>query len=118
MYTFLLADNSKTILDVLEFTLEKFNYKVFSVTDEQGIFSILEGNNIDVVLMSDTIDGEDGTELAVRILDRFDVLVLMMSYSQSLDLKLKAKRAGVSGWIIKPFIPERLVKIIVKTFFK
>ncbi len=118
MYTFLLADNSTTLLDVMEFTLEKFNYKAFIATDVDGIFSTLENNRVDIVMLNDTIDGEDGTELAQKILERYDVLLLMMSYSQNIELKLKAKKAGVMGWVVKPFIPEKLIRKIVKTFFK
>ncbi len=118
MYTFLLADTSKTILDVLVFTLEKFNYRAFIASKADEVFAVLEKNHIDIVLINDTIDGQDGTELAKKILSRFDVLVLMMSYSQSLELKLKAKKAGVMGWVVKPFIPERLIRIIIKTYFK
>ena len=118
MYTFLLADDSTTVLDVLVFSLEKFNYQSFIATRREQIFSILEKNNVDVLLLGDKFDGQDGIELAHDILEYRDVIVLMMSYSQDLELKLKAKEAGVMGWIVKPFIPERLISIIVKTYFK
>ena len=118
MYSFLLIDNFTTILDVLVFSIQKLNYKVFIATEKEKIFSILETNNIDVVLLGDKVKDTNGIELAEQILQNWHVILLMMSYSQDLNLKLKAKQAGIMGWIVKPFIPERLIKIIIKTYFK
>ncbi len=117
MYNFLVADNSKTVLDVMEFTLEKFNYTFFSATSPDQVFEVLKDNKIDVVLLNDEINGVSGIDIARKINQDYQAVVLIMSYSQILSEKLKAKEAGVSGWVVKPFIPERLVKIIIKTFF-
>ncbi len=118
MYTFLIADNSTTLLDVLEFSLEKFRYRALVTSRVDQIFTDLEQNHVDVVLLNDMVEGKDGTVLAKQILSKYDVVLLMMSFSQNLELKLKAKNAGVMGWVVKPFIPERLIKIIVRTYFK
>ncbi len=117
MYNFLVVDNSTTVLDVMEFTLEKFNYAVFSATTSGEIFDILHNYKIDVVLLNDEVEDVSGIDIARKIKQTYDTIVLIMSYSQNLNEKLKAKEAGVSGWVVKPFIPERLVKIIIKTFF-
>ena len=117
MATFLIADNSQTVTEILSFALEQKGHKAFATNNSDDIFTILEKNKIDFALLNTQIQNTDATYLASKIKKKFpEITILIMSNTNNQQLKIKAKESGVSGWILKPFIPERLIKIIEKTF--
>ena len=40
------------------------------------------------------------------------VPILMLTTESSTDLKMKGKSAGATGWLVKPFNPEKLIATI------
>ena len=56
----------------------------------------------------------NGIELVVELrkLERYRFTpILMLTTESSDEIKLQGKRAGASGWFVKPFNPETLVRI-------
>jgi two-component system chemotaxis response regulator CheY len=59
--------------------------------------------------------GMSGIELVgeLRRLPAYrSIPILMLTTETSDDMKSRARSAGASGWIVKPFDPERLIGIV------
>jgi len=51
----------------------------------------------------------------VRKLDRYKYLPMLMLTTESQEAKkIEAKKLGATGWIIKPFVKEKLLAVIKK----
>ena len=117
MVTFLIADNSKIVLEVLEFTLDQADFEVYSATNAAQVEQILATHRVDFILLDQNLGGEDAIELAREVLEaNKHIKILVMSNTQSVEEKRRAKKVGVVGWILKPFIPSHLIRMIIKTF--
>ena len=50
---------------------------------------------------------------AVREQTRYRAIpILVLTTEAAPDLKKRARKAGATGWIVKPFDPEKLVKAL------
>ncbi len=116
MKTFLIADSSQIVLEALEFALEQHGFGVLKAENSQQVKNFYLSNNIDFAIINSDLNHTDGINLAGELLKLKPCKILIMSDSQNYLLKRKAKELGVTGWILKPFIPNHLIKSIVKTF--
>ncbi len=116
---FLIADKSKTVQEVLEFVLERQGYGVYSTSQANEALDYVRNNCCNIALVNSELDDGNGVDL-VKDLKRLDskLVIIFMSSNDSMDLKHKVHEYGAVGWVMKPFIPERLVKMIIKTFLQ
>ncbi len=116
MKNFLIADSSQIVLEVLEFTLEQNNFNVLQACTAEKTIELYKKHQVDFVLLNIQLGDEDGIDLAQKLLNIKKTNILIMSNTQNHDLKQRAKQIGVVGWILKPFIPNHLIKMLIKTF--
>ena len=116
MKNFLIADSSQIVLEVLEFSLEQHNFNVFRANTAEQTLELYKKYPIDFVLLNIQLEDMDGINLARELLNIKQTNILIMSNTQNHDLKQQAKQIGVVGWILKPFIPNHLVKTLIKKF--
>jgi CheY-like chemotaxis protein len=112
MHTLLLADDSVTIQRVIELTFADEDIRVVSVGDGRRARQWLERETPDVVLVDVAAPDVDGYALSTFIrqsarLKHLPVLLLAGVF-EAVD-EVKAKEAGASGVLVKPFEPEDLV---------
>jgi two-component system chemotaxis response regulator CheY len=74
-------------------------------------------NAVDLVLTDVNMPDMDGITL-VRELRRLEsykfVPMLMLTTEAGQDKKMQGKEAGATGWLVKPFNPEKLLATIAK----
>ena len=116
MKTFLIADSSQIVLEALEFALEQYGFGIFKAENSQQVKEIYQSNDIDFAIINSKLNNSDGINLAGELLKLKPCKILIMSDTQNYLIKRKAKELGITGWILKPFIPNHLIKSIVKTF--
>ena len=86
---------------------------------EDGIEAVkmYDNKKYDLVLMDENMPNMNGVELTESLrLDpafRFIPVVFLTTESQ-MQKKQAAKNAGATGWIVKPFKPEQLVRVVKK----
>ena len=93
--TVLAVDDSRTIRDMLKYTLTQAGITShFAEDGEQGL-EVLDTVEPDVII----------TDINMPRLD-------VLTTESSADLKTRARTAGATGWIVKPFDPEKLIKAL------
>ncbi len=113
--TVLIVDDSESIREVVNFTLEKEGYDVLIGVDGVDALKFLDGRNIDMVITDLHMPNLDGIGLIYKIREieayKHIPILFLTTESQS-SKKMEAKQAGATGWIIKPFVPAKLLSAI------
>lgn len=116
--TVLIVDDSPTMRQMVAFTLTNAGFKV--VEAEHGVDAVSKvagGAKMDLVVTDLNMPEMDGITLIkeLRKMATFKFTPILMLTTESAEDKKKAgKEAGATGWIVKPFNPELMLKIIAK----
>lgn len=113
----LIVDDSESIREVVSFTLENAGHQVLAAKDGQEALDFLDGRGFDLIITDLHMPNINGIELIkkVRELDAYKgIPILFLTTESQAQKKLEAKEAGATGWIIKPFVPAKLLAAIGK----
>jgi len=109
------VDDSATMRQMVRATLESAGYQVVQAADGQEALDYARDNAVDLVIADVNMPRMDGITLIseLRLLPSYRLIPLLMLTTESgQDKKLEAKRAGATGWIVKPFNPDQLLATI------
>jgi two-component system, chemotaxis family, chemotaxis protein CheY len=108
------VDDSKTMRDVISVTLIRAGFDVLLAEDGQQALDVLRDVSIDLVITDLNMPNLDGIALirALRAEPRHRVVpILMLTGEQDPGRKAEGRAAGATGWLVKPFSPEKLVDL-------
>lgn len=116
MTTHILAiDDSRTIRTLLTMALEGAGFKVTTAVDGvDGVQKFREANP-DLVITDVNMPNKDGFGVIADIrsgAQNASVPVLVLSTESGASLKERARTAGATGWIVKPFEDAALIGVI------
>jgi two-component system chemotaxis response regulator CheY len=113
----LTVDDSKTMREMVAFTLRGAGFEVIEAEDGADAIKQLGGKSVDVVVTDLNMPNMNGIEL-IRNLRSNPIYkatpILMLTTESDGSKKSEGKDAGATGWIVKPFQPERLISVINK----
>lgn len=115
--TILIADDSESIRELVELTLQSAGYAVLKGVDGEDALSHLNGQPIDLVITDLNMPKLDGINLIREIRKRgvyATMPVLLLTTESQAAKKEEAKAAGATGWIVKPFVQEKLLAVVQK----
>lgn len=113
----LTIDDSKTMRDMLMLTLADAGFDVLQAVDGEDGLSVLSRERVDLVITDINMPKMDGYEVIrrMRAEPAYQKLpVLVLTTEAEADKRAIAKEAGATGWMVKPFDPERLVQTVLK----
>lgn len=115
----ILVDDSKTILATAEMALEELInsgdiiFKTY-INPMELKDALLSGNEDYDLLISDiNMPLLNGLDLAAELKQNANFKnkpILILTTESSAEMKKKGKEIGVTGWLVKPFSDEKLVK--------
>lgn len=115
--TVLAVDDSASIRQMVSFTLKRAGYEVVEAADGQEGLNKAREHQVSVVLTDQNMPRMDGLSLiqSLRALPAYQkVPILVLTTETSDALKQQARAAGATGWLVKPFDPQRLVAVLDK----
>ena len=110
----LAVDDSRTIRDLVDLTLSREGFaSVLAEDGQHGLETLDAMDDVPDAILTDVnmprLDGF-GFIRAVRDMPRYDgIPILVLTTESARELRSKAREAGATGWIVKPFDPARLV---------
>jgi two-component system chemotaxis response regulator CheY len=113
--TILTVDDSRTMRDMLKMALTEAGFKVTQAEDGMHGLEVLAQTTPRVIVTDINMPKLDGFGFieAVRRQEIYrSIPILVLTTESDNDKKMRAKNAGATGWIIKPFDPEKLVAAI------
>ena len=109
----LTVDDSKTMRDMLLVTLKQAGYDVVQAEDGQVGLSKLEAEGADVIITDINMPVMDGIAFikACRANAAYASTPILTLTTESSDaMKAEGRAAGATGWIVKPFNPDSLIR--------
>ena len=111
----LAVDDSRTMRDMVRLALGAAGMTVTTADDGAHGLEVLEGMAPDAIISDINMPRLDGFGFirAVRAIERMrGVPILVLTTESAPELKARAREAGATGWIVKPFDPGKLVKTV------
>jgi len=111
------VDDSRTMRDMVTFTLRGAGYDVVEAADGQQAMSAIATNKVDLVITDLNMPVMDGLTLIrkLRAIPAHRTLpILMLTTEADESKKAEGRAAGATGWIVKPFNPDKLVSVVQK----
>jgi two-component system, NtrC family, response regulator AtoC len=110
--TILIVDDEKHTRDGLRRLLEN-NYDVYVAADIAGAMSVLEREQIDLLLTDLRLGGEDGMQLIDRALKmpQPPICIMMTAYG-SVDTAVEAMKRGAYDFVTKPLNLDKVEMLI------
>lgn len=113
----LTVDDSASIRQMVSFTLKSAGYTVIEAADGQEGLDKAKSNAVNMVLTDQNMPRMDGLTLikALRGLPQHKATPILMLTTESSDaMKAQGRAAGATGWLVKPFDPQKLLEVVKK----
>jgi two-component system chemotaxis response regulator CheY len=111
------VDDSRTIRDMVAFTLRTAGFQVSEAEDGQKALISLRSTRVDLVITDLNMPNLDGVGLirALRADPKYrSVPILMLTTESDMTKKAEGRTAGATGWLVKPFDPKKLVELVAR----
>lgn len=113
----LIVDDSTTMRQMLSFTLIQAGFAVTEAVDGADGLAKASRATVELVITDLNMPNMDGFCLIRSLRDlkqyRFTPILMLTTESHP-EKKLQGKAAGATGWIVKPFHPQKLLDTIAK----
>lgn len=113
----LAVDDSKTMRDMLSFTLSNAGYTVVEASDGQEALDKSATDRFDLVITDVNMPRMDGITLVKSLRQSANYKgtpILVLTTESDASKKDEGRAAGATGWIVKPFDPEKLLQVVQK----
>ena len=117
MHSILAVDDSASMRQMVSFTLKSAGYSVVEAVDGQDAYEKAGGRSFDLVLTDQNMPRMDGISLTKKLRDNpqfKSTPILILTTESSDQMKQAGRAAGATGWLVKPFDPNKLIEVIQK----
>ena len=113
----LAVDDSASIRQMVAFTLKNAGYDVVEAADGMDGLAKAKARGFDLVLTDQNMPRMDGLTLVknLRTVAQYRTTPILILTTESSDaMKAQGKAAGATGWLVKPFDPQKLLDVVKK----
>ena len=115
--TILAVDDSASIRQMVAFTLKSSGYEVVEAVDGMDGLEKAKSKSFNLILTDQNMPRMDGLTLVknLRTIAQYSRTPILMLTTESSDaMKAQGKAAGATGWLVKPFDPQKLIEVVKK----
>ena len=105
MYNILICDDEREIVNALKIYLNDANYVLYEAFDGKGALKLVEEQDIHLVLLDIMMPEMDGMEAMLKIRERSNVPVILLTAKSEDTDKILGLTVGADDYITKPFNP-------------
>ncbi|MDR2188827.1 MAG: sigma-54 dependent transcriptional regulator [Azonexus sp.] len=111
--TVLVVDDELRSLDAIRRTLDE-DFTVLTASSADEARSLLERNPVDVIMCDQRMPGTPGVTFLKEARERWPdaVRIVISGYTDSEDIIAGINEAGIYQYILKPWIPDNLLKTV------
>ena len=113
----LAVDDSASIRQMVAFTLKSAGYEVVEAVDGLDGLAKAKLQSFNLILTDQNMPRMDGLTLvrSLRALARYATTpILILTTESSEEMKAQGRAAGATGWLVKPFDPQKLIEVVKK----
>jgi two-component system chemotaxis response regulator CheY len=111
----LAVDDSRTMRDMIRLALLPAGFNVHTADDGVHGIEVLSGIEPNAIITDINMPRMDGFEFITAVRGQAKhrtTPILVLTTEAAPDLKSRARLAGATGWIVKPFDPTKLIKAL------
>ena len=108
----LLAEDDHTMVALLQTLLKMEGFEVETVDMDADVPSILRREMPDALFMDVHLGQQNGLDVLESIRKDSDFAALRIVMTSGLDVRDECLRRGASDFLLKPFMPDDLLKIL------
>ena len=115
------VDDARTMREMVRSILEDNGHTVLTADDGTSALDLAREHTADLVITDLHMDEMNGIDLTkqLRTLDDYrNTPILLLTTEHSDEMKQSGRQAGASGWLTKPFDPDRLNRAVEKLLSK
>jgi len=115
--TILAVDDSASIRQMVAFTLKSSGYEVVEAVDGMDGLEKAKSKTFNLILSDQNMPRMDGLTMikSLRGMPQYKTVPILMLTTESSDaMKQQGRAAGATGWLVKPFDPQKLIEIVKK----
>jgi two-component system chemotaxis response regulator CheY len=115
--TILAIDDSASIRQMVAFTLKSSGYEVVDAVDGMDGLDKAKAKSFNLILTDQNMPRMDGLTLIknLRAMPQYKTVPILMLTTESSDaMKQQGRSAGATGWLVKPFDPQKLIEVVKK----
>ena len=117
MKKILTVDDSASMRAMVLFTLRGEGYEVAEAVNGKEGLDAAKADIFDLIISDVNMPIMNGIQFVTHVRQeekyRFTP-ILMLTTESGTDLKQQGKAAGATGWIVKPFDPQKLIAVVKK----
>ena len=113
----LTVDDSAAMRQMVEVTLASAGYQVEQARDGREALKLAAAQAFDLVITDVNMPEMDGLALVreLRALPAYrHTPLLVLTTEAAGERKAEGRQAGATGWLVKPFNPDRLLETVAK----
>ncbi|HEY6280680.1 MAG TPA: response regulator [Burkholderiales bacterium] len=113
----LVVDDDAEIRRLLSEYLSKTGYRVTAVKDGSGMWEILEGGHVDLIVLDLMLPGDDGLLLCKTLRTKYETPVIMLTARGDEADRIVGLEIGADDYLPKPFSPRELlarIKVVLR----
>jgi len=114
-YNILTVDDSSSMRSMIKFTLGESGYHCDEAENGAIALEKAQEKKYDLILMDINMPVMDGIEAIgyLREMDQYkNKPIIVLSTESGKEIKAKGRAAGATGWMVKPFDPDKLISAL------
>jgi two-component system, chemotaxis family, chemotaxis protein CheY len=115
MASIMAVDDTASMRQMISFTLNSAGHNVMEASDGDEALKIAQENKFDLIITDINMPNMDGITLVEKLRELADYKftpILMLTTESQESKREQGKKAGATGWIVKPFNPDQLLSVI------
>lgn len=106
----LVVDDSKTMRDMVSHTLSGLGFAVSAAGDGVEAVDVVDKEQFDLIVTDINMPNMDGIELIRYLREEANlrIPILVLTTEGGDKAKEMGRKAGATGWLVKPFNPDTL----------
>ena len=109
MYTVLVCDDDKAILDSLEIYLKQESYRVLKADNGIKALDLIKENEVHCCILDIMMPGLDGLNTTVKLREKNNIPIILLSAKSEDTDKITGLTFGADDYVTKPFNPLELL---------
>jgi DNA-binding response OmpR family regulator len=108
----MIVDDDRTMVSLLKILLEMDGFEVVNIMMGGQLIEKIRNEKPDLVLMDVFLSDADGKEILSELRKTSDLADVRVIMTSGMDLAEQCLDAGADAFLLKPYTPEQLMKMI------
>lgn len=109
MYTILVCDDDREIVEAIEIYLSQEGYQVLKAYDGEQAIKVLNEEKVDLLVIDVMMPRLDGIRATLKIREKLSLPIIILSAKSEDSDKILGLNIGADDYVTKPFNPLELV---------